>query len=113
MIIRASDTTKIPIPEGIIWDYPMPHEDIGISCQKLHGRGPTKGKYLNKVCHEIYFIISGSAKIFLNGTSYDVGARDVIIVNPNTPHHIETSNLTYITITRPNWYEEQYQLLEE
>ena len=112
MIIRASNTTKIPSTEGTIWDYPMPNEDIGISYQELNGRGPAKGKYLNKVYHEIYFIISGSAKIFIKGKAYDVGARDIIMVEPNTPHHIETTNLKYITITRPNWYEAQYEVID-
>lgn len=113
MIIRSSDATKIPFPEGTIWDYPMPNEDIGISYQELHGRGPAKGKYLNKVCHEIYFIISGSASVYMNSSNSEVTTNDVIIVEPNTPHYIKAKNLKYITITRPNWYEKQYEVVDE
>lgn len=87
----------------------MPSEDIGISFQTLDGRGPRKGRYLNTVCHEIYFIIKGSALFYIKDEKHEVKERDVIIIEPNTAHHIEARNLEYITITQPNWYKEQYQ----
>lgn len=109
MVIHSHNTTKISTPGSTIWDYPMPTEDLGISRQILNGRGPLEGKYLNKVCHEIYFITGGTAVFAINNTKYDVKKNDVVIIAPNTPHYIETKHLTYITITRPNWYEAQYQ----
>lgn len=113
MVVRFSDTEKISVAEGTIWDYPLPTEDIGIAYQKLHGRGPQQGLYLNKVCHEIYFIISGSATFYIKNEKYEVKARDAVIVEPNTKHYFEADNLEYITITRPNWYEEQYEQAKE
>lgn len=112
MIIHASESTKIPIPEGTIWDYPLPKKEIGISCQTLDGRCPRKGKYCNTVCHEIYFIIRGKAKVYMKDEQHDVGKGDIIIVEPNTPHYLEANNLQFITITRPNWYEEQYKIVD-
>ena len=111
MIIHSTETTKISIAGGEIWDYPLPTEDIGISYQTITGRGPQKGKYLNTVCHEIYFIISGSAVFHIKDKMHTVKENDIVIVEPNSPHFIEAKNLRYITITRPNWYEEQYKEL--
>lgn len=112
MIIKFSDTEEISIKKGTIRDYPMPDKNLGISYQKLEGRGPQKGRYMNKVCLEIYFIINGSAIFHFNNKSYEVKKLDVIVVEPNTSHYIETKNLEYITITRPDWYEEQYEEVE-
>lgn len=109
MVIKFSKTTKFPLTGGGIWDYPMPDNTLGISFQTLEGRGPEKNQYLNKVCHEIYFIIKGTATFVLDGKRSNVKAHDVVIVEPNTPHYIETKHLEYITITRPDWYEEQYE----
>lgn len=109
MIIPFTKTTKILSPGGAIWDYPLPTEDIGIAYQILDGRGPRKGAYLNTVCHEVYFIISGTATFHIKGAKWDVKENDLVIIEPNTPHSVEAKNLKYITITRPNWYEEQYK----
>lgn len=113
MVIKFSDTAKISISDGTIWDYPMPEKDIGISYQKLTGRGPTKGCYLNQICHEIYFIISGAGTFHFRDKSYRVKKQDVVVVEPKTAHYIETNNLEYITITRPDWYEEQYEEIDK
>jgi mannose-6-phosphate isomerase-like protein (cupin superfamily) len=107
MIIKFSETTKTT-SEGEIWDYPIGKE-IGLSYQKLNTRGPKSGNYLNKVCQEIYFIIKGTAVFYIDNNKYEVKEKDVIIVEPNMPFHIETSGLEYIIITRPDWYEEQYE----
>lgn len=36
-----------------------------------------------------------------------------MIIEPKTPHHIETSKLECITVTCPNWYEAQYEEVDE
>ena len=111
MHIPFSSTFKIDTNEGTIWDYEI-NKDVGLSYQKLHMRGPKTGAYLNKVCHEVYFIIDGSATFGVGDKTYKVNAKDVVVVEPGVPHYIETTGLTYITITRPDWYEEQAQLVD-
>lgn len=114
MLIKSSDSTKISIPEGTIWDYPMPNEDVGISYQTLNGRVPTKGRGVNTVCQEIYFVISGTATIYLGDKHYSVGSNDIVVIEPNIASHLEGANdLKIITITRPNWYEKQYKIVED
>ncbi|MEN9390674.1 MAG: hypothetical protein RLZZ283_774 [Candidatus Parcubacteria bacterium] len=108
MLIKFSDTSKIETVEGTIWDYPI-SKDIGISYQNLKTRGPATGKYLNHECHEIYFVISGVATFKTTTESHEVGPHDVVVMEQNVAHHIETDGLEYITITRPDWYEGQYE----
>ena len=108
MLIKFSKTEKFDRKEGTIWDYPI-SQDIGIAYQVLKSRGPKDGKYLNKECSEIYFVIEGEAKFVLNNIEYKVQKNDVVVVPENTPHFIDTKFLKYITITRPDWYEGQYE----
>lgn len=108
MHIPFSKTKKISTKEGSIWDY-LVNDEVGIAYQQLTMRGPKSGRYLNKVCHEIYFIIEGTATFYVGKEIYQVKQKDVVVVLPNTPHYIETSDLKYITITRPDWYEDQYE----
>lgn len=111
MYIPFSDTTKIDTTEGTIWDYEI-NKEVGVSYQELHMRGPKSGRYLNKECHEVYFIIKGSATFSVGDEQYEVREKDMVVVEPNIAHHIETSNLVYITITRPDWFEEQSELVK-
>lgn len=111
MHIPFSRTSKITTTEGTIWDYAI-NKDVGVSYQELTMRGPQVGRYLNRECHEIYFIIEGQATFVVGDHTYRVAERDVVVVEPNTPHHIETTQLRYLTITRPDWYEAQYELVD-
>lgn len=111
MHIPFSRAKKIETQEGNIWDYEI-NKEIGVSYQTLHMRGPQSGRYVNTVCHEVYFIIKGEAVFVVGEYKYSVSENDVIVVEPNTPHHIETEDLTYVTITRPDWFEGQAKLVE-
>lgn len=112
MLVKFLDAQEIKLDEGIVWDYGVGNE-TGISYQKLTSRGPKRGYYLNKVCREIYFIISGEARFHVGPKVYDVVARDLIYVESNVAHSIETEGLEYITITNPDWYEEQAKIVDE
>lgn len=111
MYIPFAKATKIVVSQWIIWNYLL-GKDMGISYQELTARGPQTGRYLNKIGSEVYFIISVSAKIHVGEDVYEVRKNDVVIVEPSTLHHIETEDLKYITITRPDWYEEQAVVVE-
>lgn len=110
MHIPFSSTGTSSEPGNIIRDYEISKE-VGMSYQELSGRGPKSGRYLNKVCSEIFFVVNGSGVFVVGDERYQVQEKDVVVVEPNTPFHIETDNIVYITITRPNWYEEQYELI--
>ena len=43
MIIIFSDTTKFPIKDWVVWDYPMPSNDVGISYQQVKSGVEEKG----------------------------------------------------------------------
>src|SRR3989344_2553603 len=109
MVIKFSDTKKFPIKDWVVWDYPMPSKEVGISYQQIKSRVPEKGWCLNKVCQEMFFIVKGSGIFYVGDQSYEVNVKDLVIVEPKVKHRIETRDLEYIAITRPDWYEGQYE----
>jgi mannose-6-phosphate isomerase-like protein (cupin superfamily) len=113
MVIKKSTATPIKVNErSTIWDYPMPSEDTGLSYQNLNGRLPEKGWYINRVCHEIFFITKGTAKFNIENKNYDLTEGDAVILKPRQKHYGIYSNTSLITITSPNWFEEQCEVIE-
>jgi mannose-6-phosphate isomerase-like protein (cupin superfamily) len=108
MHIPFNNSKEINTPEGTIWKYFL-NKEVGVSYQVLKMRSPQAGQHLNKETNEIYFIIKGTAKFVLGNEEYDVNEKDVVVVEANIPHYIETNDLTYVTITRPDWQVEQYE----
>lgn len=111
MHIPASKSKEINTLEGTIWKYFLSSE-VGISYQSLAMRSPQSGRHLNKETSEIYFIVNGTAKFVVGDKEYDVGEKDVVVVEAGIAHYIETRALSYLTITRPDWKFEQYQHVE-
>lgn len=114
MVIKKHQST--PIKEGdnsTIWDYPMPSEETGISYQILNGRKPEKGWYRNTVCREIIFVIDGKASVNIDDDEFDLSSGDVVILEVGQKHFGNYHNTRLITVTSPNWYEEQCKIIED
>lgn len=113
MVIRKSQASPIRANErSTIWDYPTPTEETGISYQNLNGRLPEKGLYKNTKCREIFFIVSGTARLTIDGVSEKVGEGDIVILEPGQSHYGEYENVSMITISTPNWTEEQCEIVD-
>ena len=108
MHIQSSTSKEITTPEGTIWKY-LVNKEVGISYQTLATSSPESGRHLNKEVHEIYFIIQGTATFTVGDDEYEVGERDIVVVEPMASHSIKTQGLTFVTITRPDWFFEQYE----
>ncbi|OGK29254.1 hypothetical protein A3D06_00835 [Candidatus Roizmanbacteria bacterium RIFCSPHIGHO2_02_FULL_40_9] len=112
MFIKKSQSTPIKTDnDSTIWDYPMPSEEQGISYQELNGRLPKKGWYKNIKCHEIFFIISGSATVTIEDETQDANEGDMVIIEPGQKHYGIYQQTKLITITTPNWYDEQCEII--
>ncbi len=114
MIVKKAQATSIKANDhSTIWDYPLPSEKTGISYQTLDGRLPEKGWYKNEVCYEIIFILGGKANINVDGEESEVEKGDLVILEPGQKHYGNYKRVSLITVTSPNWYEEQCKIIEE
>lgn len=108
MLIPKQQTVLEKIAqEGDVYDYPMPHDDLGIALQELNGLVPDIGWHLNKVCYEVCYIIEGKAKFEIENEVFNAGPGDVVVIEAGKKSRLQAVKLKMITITQPNWYEEQ------
>jgi len=113
MKISKSDRKFVGYSEDWkIFDYPT-GDDLGFAYHELNGRAPEKGQTRNNVCDEQFYVISGTGTMVVDGESSEIAEGDLIIIDKGTAHYFTGKNLRIITITKPNWYEEQCDFLDE
>ncbi len=109
MFIKKNQATTESFAKGIVQDYPMPNDDLGISYQEQSGRVPVKGWGINDVCHEIYYVISGTAEVYIDNEHKTIQEGDIVILLPGQKSYLIANQLKLLTITQPNWYAGQYR----
>ncbi len=113
MVIKANPQKIQASADGFIWDYVLPSEEVGISFQEYHGKAPDSGAWVNTVCWEAYFVIDGTATIYTNDHAETIEKGDVFIQLPGQKIRMEANHLKILTITKPNWYQSQAEIVEE
>lgn len=114
MLIKKKQRTKEQFGNnGLVWDYPMPEDKIGIALQELDGRVPDSGWGRNNICYEVCYAISGTAEVFVGDRKYEVAEGDIFVIKPREKSYIIGHDLKILTVTSPNWYKEQCEILVE
>ena len=114
MVITKKQATKFPVnPNHAVWDYPMPNKEIGFSYQEINGETPEGAWWKNTVCEEWYFVISGSGIVYIEDTREECHQGDIIILPVHKKHKIVGNKLCMIATTKPDWYEEQAEIIPD
>ncbi len=73
MLIKKDKRKKKQISsQGFVYEYQDQNDKIGMAISELNGRVPDKEKMRNNVCHEVYYVVSGNAKVFINNNIYKI-----------------------------------------
>jgi len=92
-----------------IFDYDLKTKDIGIALQEVNG----KSQYMiNKKCDEFGFVISGSGKLFVEDKEFELKEESAFHI-PIGKKSLIKGNIKFITITRPDWFPEQCEMVKE
>jgi len=114
MLIKKEQRKEKQIAkEGIVWEYPLSSKDIGFALSKLNGRVPDSGWMRNKICNEIYYVISGSGILFIEDEKHELKEGDVFLIEPDKKFYIIAENLHLALPTSPAWYPEQWENIKE
>ena len=114
MIIKKSQRKKEKISrKGIVYDYPVKSKKIGFSVQELNGRIPERGKYRNKICNEMCYVIKGKGVVFINNKKINVSEEDIYFIKPNQKSFLIANKMNVLTITQPDWYKKQCEVVEK
>jgi len=122
MLVRRLDKLKeiIAIDETILREIINPlHDDrnlkLGYSiAHAIVKPGNASLSHRIKTSSEIYYILKGSGRMYVDEESEDVGPSDTIFVPPNATQYIENTgdtDLVFLCIVYPSWRAEDEELV--
>ncbi|MEA2004077.1 MAG: cupin domain-containing protein [archaeon] len=114
MLIKKGDRTEKQIAPGCtVWEYPLDNKNLDFALTKINGRFPESGKTMNKVCQEIYYIISGAGTLYIDNEEIELNEGDVYLIEAEKKYHLIGENLVMALPTSPAWYPEQQEFSDE
>ena len=122
MLVRRLEKLKeiIAIDETILREIINPlHDDgnlkLGYSiAHAIVKPGNASLSHRIKTSSEIYYILKGSGRMYVDEESEDVGPGDTIYVPPNAIQYIENTgdaDLVFLCIVYPSWRAEDEELV--
>ncbi len=110
MIIKKSQAVKKQISsDGFVFEYPSVNKKVGMAISELNGRIPDKGLMKNNICHEVYYVLSGTAKVFIDNIFFEIEEGDVFHIDAGKEFYVEADNLKLVIPTNPSFYPEQWE----
>ncbi len=112
MHIRSKDRVlEVDEPGVKIYDYNLNDKRLGISYQELNGRVPGEGVGINTECDEWYFVIEGKTEVNIDQKKYSAEEGDIIFIPKGSTSHLTANSLKLLTITRPDWFQQQHKVV--
>ncbi|HBS48497.1 TPA: hypothetical protein DEO28_01185 [Candidatus Dependentiae bacterium] len=113
MLILVADAIKIENSSNcIVHEYVMPSNNLSFCRAEIDGRYPESGKVLNSGCDQIYYVLSGEAKIFYKNQFFNIKSGDLFFFEKNQEYFVEAQKLVAAVINSPKWTAEQYRKLD-
>lgn len=99
--------------DSVVWEYGTDNKDLGFALARIKGRFPDSGKAMNRICQEIYYVISGNGKLFINDKEVELKEGDVFFIEAGKEYYVVGEDLVLAVPTSPSWYPEQQRLIEK
>ncbi len=114
MLIKKEQRKEKQIAKNtFVWEYPLHNKNLGVALAKINGRFPDSGRTINKVCQEIYYVMSGLGKIFIEDEEFELNEGDVFLIDYGKKYYVAGENLVLLCSTSPDWYLEQQEIIKE
>ena len=94
-------------------------EDIPMDCSICHAivpKGESSLPHRLKSSSEVYYILSGSGRMYIGDEFEDVGCGQAVYISPGSVQYIENkgeSDLVFLAIVSPKWDESDEEVLPE
>jgi len=114
MLVKKEDSVKKQIaPDCIVQEYSLDNKNLDFALAEINGRFPESGKTTNKVCQEIYYIISGTGTLYIDDKEIELNKGDVYLIGAEKKYHVTGENLNIALATSPAWYPEQQEFSDK
>lgn len=95
-----------------VWEYATDSENLSIARGVVNGRFPEKGRHVNTICEEMYYVMGGTGKLFIEDEVIELARGDVYLIKPNKAYYVEGEQLDVLLPTYPKWTQEQSNIVE-
>lgn len=93
-----------------VYEYESIHDsDINGAYSVINGRFPETGFSYNEECKEMVYVISGKGTLTVESETFEVEAKDTILILPNEKFYWIGENLCLFIPCTPSWHPEQYR----
>ena len=114
MLIKKEQRVEKQIAKNsFVWEYLFHNKNLGIALAKINGRFPDSGKTTNKVCQEVYYVISGAGKIFIEDKEFELNEGDAFLIDSGKKYYVIGKDLVIVCATSPEWFPEQQQIVKD
>jgi mannose-6-phosphate isomerase-like protein (cupin superfamily) len=97
----------------VVFEYDYDNLDSGFAIAEINGRYPSEGKSMNLDCDQVYYVISGEAKLFSDKGEFKIEQGDLYYFEKKEVYYIIGDNLKVCIINFPKWNLKQYKLIKD
>jgi len=114
MLIKKDQSIEKKIAsDSFVWEYQFNNKNLGVIKAKINGRYPDSGRTINKVCQEVYCVVSGSGKIYVENDEFELNQGDCFLIESGKKYYVVGKDLVMFCPTQPDWYPEQHEFIED
>jgi mannose-6-phosphate isomerase-like protein (cupin superfamily) len=112
MFVKKKDRKKKKIGKNShCWEYALNNKKIGIAVSLLDGRYPDKGSAVNAACAEIYYVLRGTGRVFMDNKSYKLHEGDALLIEAGKKYHVIAKKMLLLAPTAPAWFAGQHKIV--
>ena len=113
MKVSKSDSHYIEYSKSTtVYSYPSGIKSLSVARIRVDGRHPQEAdtQFVEQECDVIFYILSGTGEVVVEGRSYHVSKDDTITIPKGSKYYI-TGSLDYIASTSPAYSPEQNKIV--
>ena len=110
MLIKIGDAVEVnnsPVCKVSEYRFEMPN--LSFATAVVTGRFPSSGMHRNTEVEEVVFVISGKGRIVTGDKEYELQQGDSFLVEKNSWHALDGSDLHLAMFSTPAWSFDQLE----
>ncbi|KYK25965.1 hypothetical protein AYK26_01655 [Euryarchaeota archaeon SM23-78] len=112
IVKKASRKEKVIANNCVVWEHDLNNKNLGFALAKINGRFPNSERVANKICQEVYYVISGKGSVFLEGKEIKLEQGDVFLIKAGKKYYVTGKDLVLAVSSSPAWYAEQQEFCD-
>jgi mannose-6-phosphate isomerase-like protein (cupin superfamily) len=114
MLIKKDEARrKENSPWTIVWEYDTKSKELWFAIAHINGRHPETGKFMNHICDEMYYVLSGEWIVHDEKWEYAIAQWDCFLFEKGEKFRVEWKDLKVALPTGPARSLDQYEEIND